>query len=193
MMRHRGGYDDQVTDEALLAGIAVGDEDAILLFVRRYQRRLYGLARGIVADPGLAEDVTQEAFIRILRHAAIFDARRGSVTTWTLTITRNLAIDALRIRRAIPVPPAHQVFTGLVSDDVSPEDATDRSDAVTPLRNALARLPEDQRRAVLLACVYGRTALEIAAEESIPLGTAKSRVRLGMARLRGAALDEGIR
>jgi len=191
-MRHRGIYDDQVTDEALLAGIAVGDDHALLLFVRRYQRRLFGLALGILADPGIAEDVTQEAFIRILRHAAVFDARRGSVTTWTLTITRNLAIDALRIHRAIPVSPDHRIFTGLVSDATSPEDATERSDAAIPLRKALARLPQDQRRAVLLACVYGRTALEIAAEESIPLGTAKSRVRLGMARLRDTALVEGI-
>ena len=191
-MRHRGIYDDQVTDEALLAGIAVGDDHALLLFVRRYQRRLFGLALGILADPGIAEDVTQEAFIRILRHAAVFDARRGSVATWTLTITRNLAIDALRIHRAIPVSPDHRIFTGLVSDATSPEDATERSDAAIPLRKALARLPQDQRRAVLLACVYGRTALEIAAEESIPLGTAKSRVRLGMARLRDTALVEGI-
>jgi len=191
-MRHRGIYDDQVTDEALLAGIAVGDDHALLLFVRRYQRRLFGLALGILADPGIAEDVTQEAFIRILRHAAVFDARRGSVATWTLTITRNLAIDALRIHRAIPVSPDHRIFTGLVSDAASPEDATERSDGAIPLRKALARLPQDQRRAVLLACVYGRTALEIAAEESIPLGTAKSRVRLGMARLRDTALVEGI-
>jgi RNA polymerase sigma-70 factor (ECF subfamily) len=192
-MRQRPDFDDQVADEALLAGIAVHDEQAVLIFVRRYQRRLFGLALAIVGDPGLAEDVAQEAFIRILRHASVFDPRRGSVTTWTLTITRNLAIDALRIRRAVPVAPTDRVFAGLVSSDDSPDDVATLSDTSEPLAMALRQLPVDQRRAVLLACVYGRTALEIAAEESIPLGTAKSRIRLGMAKLREAAVAKGLR
>jgi RNA polymerase sigma-70 factor (ECF subfamily) len=187
-MKHRGYFDDQVSDEALLSGIAVGDERAVLIFVRRYQRRLFGLAQGIVGDPGLAEDISQEAFIRILRHAAVFDARRGSVTSWALTITRNLAIDALRVRRAIPVAPSDWVFANLISSDVAPDDAVITSDAAQPLLTALAQLPIDQRRAVVLASLYGRTAAEIAAEESIPIGTAKSRIRLGMAKLRLAVV-----
>jgi len=187
-LRSHGG--DEISDEALLAGMAVGDDQAGLVFVRRYQRRLFGLAVGIVGDPGLAEDLAQEAFIRIFRHAVMFDARRGSVATWTLTITRNLAIDALRVRRATPIDPEDHAFVDLVSAERLPEDAAVTADALAHLRYALADLPTEQRRAVLLAAMYGRTAAEIAEVESIPLGTAKSRIRVGMAKLRDAPVIE---
>src|SRR5271170_217105 len=129
-MKRPWNASDEVSDETLLSGIAVGDDRAILTFVRRYQGRLFGLALGIVGDPGLAEDVSQEAFIRILRHASVFDVRRGSVATWTLTITRNLAIDALRVRRGIPTAPEDRVFLSLISDERSPDDAAVMSESV---------------------------------------------------------------
>lgn len=181
---------DEISDEVLLSGIALGDGDAVLTFVRRYQRRLFGLAFGIVGDAGSAEDITQEAFIRILRHATVYDVRRGSVSTWALTITRNLAIDALRLRRALPVAPQDLVFMNLISRDVAPDDVVANVDEAAPAWAALAQLPLEQRRCVILAAVYGRTAAEIAASESIPLGTAKSRLRLGMARLRDVVVKE---
>jgi RNA polymerase sigma factor (sigma-70 family) len=189
-MRMRGTYDDEASDEALLSGVAVGDDRAVLAFVRRYQRRLFGLALGIVGDPGMAEDVAQEAFIRILRHAAVYDARRGSVATWTLTITRNLAIDAVRVRRPIPTAPEDRVFLSLVSNERSPDDAATLSESVALARSALATLPIEQRRAIVLAVMYGRTVAEVASLESIPLGTAKSRIRLGLAKLREANVTE---
>jgi RNA polymerase sigma-70 factor (ECF subfamily) len=185
-MRRRGSYDNETTDEALLSAIASGDDRAVLAFVRRYQRRLFGLALGIVNDPGMAEDVAQEAFIRVLRHAAVYDVRRGSVATWTLTITRNLAIDALRVRRATPTAPEDRVFLSLVSDERTPDDAAVMSESVRQAHVALSSLPIDQRRAVVLAVMYGRTVAEVATLEAIPLGTAKSRVRLGLAKLREA-------
>lgn len=189
-MIRRGDDDDEVADEALLAGIALGDEHATLVFVRRYQRRLFGLALGIVADAGTAEDVAQEAFVRILRHAAVFDARRGSVSGWALTITRNLAIDALRTRRAIPTAPGDGTFMRLTSLDASPDDAAAAAESASRTVAALAQLPLEQRRAVVLAALYGRTAQEIADLESIPLGTAKGRIRLGMAKLRDVMVKE---
>jgi RNA polymerase sigma factor (sigma-70 family) len=190
-MRPRGRYDEEASDEALLSGVAVGDDRAVLVFVRRYQRRLFGLALGIVGDPGMAEDVAQEAFIRILRHAAVYDARRGSVATWTLTITRNLAIDAVRVRRPIPTAPEDRTFLSLVSNERSPDDSAVMSESVAQARSALATLPVDQRRAIVLAVMYGRTASEVASLEAIPLGTAKSRIRLGLAKLREfAAMTE---
>jgi RNA polymerase sigma factor (sigma-70 family) len=185
-MRVRSSYDDETTDEQLLSGVAVGDDRAVLAFVRRFQRRLFGLALGIVGDPGMAEDVSQEAFIRILRHAAVYDVRRGSVATWTLTITRNLAIDALRVRRGIPTAPEDRVFLSLISDERSPDDAAVMSESVKHAHAALSALPVDQRRAIVLAVMYGRTVAEVATLESIPLGTAKSRIRLGLAKLRDA-------
>jgi RNA polymerase sigma-70 factor (ECF subfamily) len=191
-MRRREGRDESdISDEALLSGMAVGDEQAGLVFVRRFQHRLIGLAMGIVRDPGLAEDIAQEAFIRIFRHAVVFDSRRGSVSTWTLTITRNLAIDALRVRRGVPTDPDDQVFLELMSDERLPDDAAVTTDALARIRIALTDLPIDQRRAVLLAAMYGRTAAEIAESEAIPLGTAKGRIRSGMAKLRESEAIEG--
>jgi RNA polymerase sigma-70 factor (ECF subfamily) len=179
---------DDISDEALLSGLAVADDRSVLVFVRRYQQRLFGLALGIVGDPTRAEDVAQEAIVRIFRHAEVFDPRRGSVSTWALTITRNLAIDVLRVQRDTPADPADQVFVELVSRERTPEEAADAEDSLVRVRAALADLPTDQRRAVLLAAMYGRSATEIASAEAIPLGTAKGRIRLGMAKLR-VALD----
>ncbi len=190
-MERRHDLPTEITDEALLSGIAVGYERSVLIFVRRYQGRLFGMALSVVGDPGLAEDVAQEAFIRIFRHAAVFDARRGSVVGWTLTITRNLAIDALRLRRAIPTAPDDWIFTNLVSGEIAPDDAVVASDSASPVVLALSGLPRDQRRAIVLAVLYGRTAAEIADEESIPIGTAKSRIRLGMAKLRESVVGQG--
>jgi RNA polymerase sigma-70 factor (ECF subfamily) len=192
VLTRRSRDDDGVSDEALLSGMAVGDDRAGLVFVRRYQQRLFGLALGIVGDAGLAEDIAQEAFVRIFRHALVFDARRGSVSSWVLTITRNLAIDALRVRRGVPTAPDDRVFLELTSSERQPDEAALSSNALDLARAALSELPVEQRRAVVLAAMYGRTALEISAAEAIPLGTAKSRIRIGMAKLREAvAIAEG--
>ncbi len=92
----RPSSDESPTDEALLAGLGRGDSGMGTIFVRRHQRRVYGLARSIVGDPTQAEEVAQEALIRAWRHAGSYDPRRGSVPTWVLTITRNLAVATLR-------------------------------------------------------------------------------------------------
>jgi RNA polymerase sigma factor (sigma-70 family) len=174
------------SDEAVLASMAVGDQSAAVTFVRRYQRRVFGLAYSMTGDSGLAEDVAQEALLRVWRHAPVFDPRRGSVASWVLTITRNLAIDALRMRRAVPTDPDDFAASAGISNEHLPEDALRRGDARDMVQQALAVLPETQRRAVVLAAVYGRTALEISESEGIPLGTAKTRIRTGLIRLRSA-------
>jgi RNA polymerase sigma factor (sigma-70 family) len=178
--------DNGSTDEALLAGMAMGDQSAAVVFVRRYQRRVFGLAYSMTSDASVAEEVAQEALIRVWRHAPVFDRRRGSVTSWVLTITRNLTIDALRMRRAVPTDPDDFVASAMLSLEHNPEDAVLRSDTGDVVRAALSELPPEQRRAVVLAAVYGRTAQEISDEESIPLGTAKTRIRTGLLRLRAA-------
>jgi RNA polymerase sigma-70 factor (ECF subfamily) len=178
--------DSGSTDEALLAGMAVGDEAAAVVFVRRYQRRVFGLAYSMTNDASVAEEVAQEALTRVWRHAPVFDRRRGSVTSWVLTITRNLTIDALRMRRALPTDPDDFAAAAMMSLEHNPEDAILRGDTSEIVRAALAELPPEQRRAVVLAAVYGRTALEVSEEEGIPLGTAKTRIRTGLMRLRTA-------
>ncbi|MGH9080346.1 MAG: RNA polymerase sigma factor [Acidimicrobiales bacterium] len=177
------------SDEALMAGMAIGDEHAVVSFVRRYQKRVFGLAVGLLDDPGAAEDVAQEALLRAWRHAPVFDARRGTVTSWVLTITRNLAIDAIRQRRALPTDPDDLVALGLASGERTVEDLAVGGQLSPNLRGALQALPVEQRRATLLAALYGRTAEEISSSESIPLGTAKTRIRAGLQKLR-AALDD---
>ncbi len=183
----------ELSDEGLLAGIAVGEQTAAVAFVRRYQKRVFGLAYSMVGDAGAAEDVAQEAMLRVWRHAPVFDPRRGSVASWVLTITRNLAIDALRLRRAVPTDPDDFAAAAMLSNEHNPEDAAHRGDVRRTVRGALSTLPAEQRRAVVLAAVYGRTALEISEAEGIPLGTAKTRIRTALIRLR-AAVDhaEGV-
>lgn len=179
-----------LSDEALLAGMASGDEEAGVVFVRRYQGRVFGLAVGLVGDPGLAEDIAQEALVRVWRHAAVFDPRRGSVATWALNIARNLSIDALRVRRATPTDPGE--LLAIMSDARPVDEEVFAGDAASRLRGALARLPVEQQRAVVLAGLYGHTASEVAATESIPVGTAKTRIRAGMQKLT-TALETGER
>jgi RNA polymerase sigma factor (sigma-70 family) len=171
---------DGLSDETLLAGLGSGDPDAAAAFVRRFQARVYGLALTMLHDPGLAEDVAQEAFVRAWRYAATYDARRARVSTWLLTIARNAALDRARVRSATPVDPDEVVARLDVADSSPGVDVPERE----RLRAALAGLPDDQRRALVLAAYGGRTAREIAELDGLPLGTVKTRIRSAMAKLR---------
>jgi RNA polymerase sigma factor (sigma-70 family) len=179
------------SDEALLAGVAAGDADAMTALVRRYQRRVYGLARTVLGEAGAAEDVAQEAFVRMWRHAEAYDPRRAAVATWLLTITRNLAVDALRMRRAEPTDPAVLVDWSPPSAEAGPLDAVLLDEDVRRVRAAIGALPLEQRTALVRAAYLGQTAREIGAYESIPLGTAKTRIRTAMLKLRDALAPEG--
>ena len=173
------------SDETLLAGLAGGDHLAAAAFVRRFQGRVYGLALTIVRDPGRAEDVAQEAFLRAWRRAETYDPRRGRVVTWLLAIARNAAIDAVRMTRAEPIDP--EVLSSLLEMEIARRGTWDDPSLAERgrLRDAMAALPLDQRRAIVLAAYLGRTAREIGELEGVPLGTAKTRIRTAMRRLRG--------
>ena len=184
-MRHL----DRLSDDALLAAVALEERDAAAVFIRRFQRRVFGLAVTMTGDAALADDLAQVAFERAWRHAGTYDARRASVATWLLTITRNLAIDSMRVRRAVPFDP--DLLSDLLpsSSGVDPQQAAIDADQLGRLGVELARLPIEQRRAVLLATLAGRTAVEIAEIEGIPVGTAKTRIRTGLRRLRTAVAE----
>ena len=173
-----------LSDEALLAGLAAGDDASAATFVRRDQGRVYGLALTIVGDAAAAEDIAQEAFTRAWRHAAAYDPRRATAATWILAITRNLAIDALRMRRAHPADP--DTIAAQLVPVPSPDEQDFPPDESMRLRHALAELPEDQRRALVLAAFGGQSAREIGEREGIPLRTAKTRIRAAMIKLRSA-------
>src|SRR3954451_3560653 len=173
-----------LSDEALLAGFATGGPDAAAGFVRRFQSRVYGLAVTILGDAKAAEDVAQETFVRALRHATSYDARRGAVSSWLLTIARNLALDRARLRSALPVDPdvlAAQLEQARIGED---SDEADRVAGRERLRELLVGLPPQQRRPLVLAIYFGRTAQEIGELDGTPVGTVKTRIRAGLLKLR---------
>lgn len=172
----------EVADEALFAGYASGDPEAAVVFVRRFEPKVYGLALAIVRDPADAEDVAQEAFVRAWRFAATFDERRGSVVAWLLGITRNVAIDSVRGRgrraEAAEAPPEW------------PPDPTDVGELVDQRHDAarvialMHGLPATQRHALAAVTLFGLTTREVSERAAIPHGTVKTRVRLALRKLR---------
>jgi RNA polymerase sigma-70 factor (ECF subfamily) len=182
--------DDSPSDEALLLGLGRGDPGTGITFVRRYQRRVYGLARSILGDPTQAEEVAQEALIRASRDASSYDPCRGSVSSWVLTITRNLAVDTLKRNGAQPADLRALISLEQPAHGSTPEEASTAADETTRLRTALFELPVEQRRALVLAAFSRMTTREISQAEAIPLDTAKARLRLGLTKL-GALLGLG--
>ncbi|MFI5683073.1 RNA polymerase sigma factor [Streptomyces sp. NPDC051636] len=173
----------RLPDEALLSGLATGDPELAVAFVRRFQHTVFGVAIAVLADPQLAEDIAQQTFERAWRHAQIYDSRRGSVMTWLTTIAHNLAIDAARSRRSEPLAPEDlDALLDVVTE--TPEKLALADEASSRLRAAVARLPREQGRALVMAGIYGMTAQQIADWEKIPLGTAKTRIRTAMRKLR---------
>jgi RNA polymerase sigma factor (sigma-70 family) len=176
-----------LSDEALLAGLAAGDPESAAAFVRRFQGRVYGLALTIVRDPGTAQDVAQETFLRAWRNAATYDSRRGRVAPWLLAIARNLAIDTARLKGVEPMDP--EVLAGslhLTGAAAAPGELEPAPDERDRLRTAVSELPPEQRRALVLAAYLGRTAREIGEMDGVALGTVKTRIRTAMLKLRAA-------
>jgi RNA polymerase sigma-70 factor (ECF subfamily) len=174
----------ELSDESLLTGMAAGDTETAAIFVRRYQARVFGLAVALVGSSAIAEEVAQEAFLRAWRHADAYDPRKGRAVTWLLTITRNLAVDAMRLRGERPIDP-HLLLSTLTTSEQANQSAVTFEDA-EELREALRTLPSEQSTPIVLSVFYGLTAREIADREHIPLATAKTRLRRGLARLREA-------
>jgi RNA polymerase sigma-70 factor (ECF subfamily) len=171
-----------LSDESLLAGMGSGDPDAAAVFVRRFQRRVFGLTLSVLRDRGAAEEAAQESFVRAWRHAAAYDPRRGTVAGWLLTIARNVSINMLPARRFDPVDP--ELLLTMEGKRPSQRDAEGRVVDRELLREPLARLPAAQRRALVLAVFYGFTAQEISKLDGVPLGTVKTRIRAAMLKLR---------
>jgi RNA polymerase sigma factor (sigma-70 family) len=180
---------ERLPDEALLAGLGTGDPEISVAFVRRFQRKVFGVAVAVLGDARLAEDVAQQTFERAWKHAQVYDSRRGSVSAWLTTIAHNLAIDVVRARRPVPVDPTElSTLIGVLAD--TPERRALANEASSELHAALTRLPREQARAVVMAGIYGMTGKQIAEAEQIPLGTAKTRIRAAMEKLRASLVGE---
>ena len=173
----------QVSDIALLQAIARGDEASLARLYDQYRVILFGLLVRILNSREEAEDVLQEVFLQVWRRAADYDEQRGKPFTWLVTLTRSRAIDRLRVLSA-----RQRLATAAAQDQ--PAEASDalketvRSEQKDIVRQALAELPEEQRRTLLLAYFEGLTQTEIAAKLNAPLGTVKTRMRSAMTKLR---------
>jgi len=181
----RAVHHAELSDDALVAGLAIEDPDAATAFVRRFQAKVYGLALAVTRDATLADDVAQDAFLRAWRAAGTFDGARGSVAAWLLTITRNAAIDAVRTRRSVPTEDDQldRLLHVTLAGDQTADEATAHVEAATALRR-LRSLPHEQARSVVLAVYGGCTAAEISARDDVPIGTVKTRIRTGLRQLR---------
>jgi RNA polymerase sigma-70 factor (ECF subfamily) len=172
----------------LLAQIQSGEEAALLALHEQYAGLVYSVAYRVLNDQMTAEEVTQDTFMRLWNKAESYDPAKGSFVTWLLTITRRIAIDVLRKQQRDPV--------------ANPADDSERWEKMlgtgenTELRRTLAAvmqaLPDDQRRAIELAYFQGMSHRQIADYLDQPVGTIKTRIRLGMKKLREAWLGEGV-
>jgi RNA polymerase sigma-70 factor (ECF subfamily) len=192
--------DRAVDDAEMMEALAGGDVHALEALYDRYSALVFSVSLRVLHDVHLAEDVTQEVFLRLWRQPASFDPARGRFISWLMSVTRNRALDELR-----------RISRRNRSEDQEDEDnpvsdvpSADRMDDPTlgaelaeqreAVRAAMTRLPPEQRRAIELAYFSGLTQVEIADMTGDPLGTVKTRIRLGMRKLRealAAYVDDG--
>ena len=170
-----------LSDDAVLALVARSDDGALAELYDRYGGPAYRLALRVLRDATLAQDAVQDAFLTAWRTAPSFDPRRGGVSSWLLTLVHRRAVDVVRRedrRRAVPLDDA----------PVAAGDATDETAETRELRRtvqtALEKLTPPEREALELAYYGGLSQSEIAEKLDIPLGTVKSRMFAGLARLR---------
>jgi RNA polymerase sigma factor (sigma-70 family) len=184
-VRHSGRMSEAAVEDAgLLAAVAEGDEQALETLYRRYGGGCYALARRILDDSGLAEDVVQQVFTALWKGSG-FDSRRGAVSTWLMSVTHHKAIDVLRREgpRRTRLASEQALLELAVAGPGPDEEAWMRLRAERT-RDALKTLPAEQRELLLLAYYGGYSQSEIAGLTGVPLGTVKSRTLTAMRKLR---------
>ncbi len=187
------GATEGLADPDLAAALVAGSQDALAELYDRYAPLAYGVALRVLGDPARAEDVVQEAFMRIWNHAASFDAQRGSLRTWLLTTVRNRSIDYLRGRGAherqeLELQP--ELAEG--NQRADPWRQVSRSLERSAVLEALTSIPAEQRQAVELAFFGGYTHREIADMTRVPLSTVKGRMRLALEKLSSYLQGRGL-
>jgi RNA polymerase sigma-70 factor, ECF subfamily len=178
-------------DQALIDRINRRDQEAMVSLHARYVDLMYSIAYRVLEDGSSAEECVQDAFMKVWQSAAQFDAKRGPLIAWLIGITRNVAIDKLRqrgrqrtfLQEQLPDDSGNELSFNL------PSDWQDRERA-DGLRFAVQALPPEQRTVIELSYYGGMSQSEISEQLSVPLGTVKTRMRLGMQKLRDAWLQE---
>jgi len=179
MRRHHA----HLSDEALVALVARGDEDALAELYDRVGRVAYGLALRVLRDERHAEDAVQEAFLQVWRSAATFRAERAKASTWILTLVHRRAVDLVRREERRQADPLTDDSAAGVASEETEEAAWLRFERER-VQAALKQLPDVQREALELAYYGGFSQSELAERLGVPLGTIKSRMFAGLARLR---------
>jgi RNA polymerase sigma-70 factor (ECF subfamily) len=170
-----------------MAAAPIRDPDTFRSIYDEHERGVYAAALRILGDPARAQDVTQDVFLKLWRHPQKFDVRRGQLGPYLKLMGRSRALDLWREGQAAGRASDRLRVVAAQAEgriDESPVLATERDEARMTVRTALRCLPSAQREALVLAYWGGMTADEIARRSDVPLGTAKSRIRLGLARLR---------
>jgi len=174
-------------DETLLRLIARSQENALSELYERYSRLVFSVALNALADSSLAEEITQDVFVRIWEKAGSYHVEQGRVATWLTSITRNRCIDIFRHSRSRQENLQVSWEQAESQDPPSPQNVeweVDLAQRQRQVRSAVAQLPADQKHALALAYFQGLTHSEIAQALGEPLGTVKTRIRLGMQKLR---------
>lgn len=176
--------EDPERDRGLMRRVAAHDEDALASLYGHYAPAVTGLARSILHDPALAEEVTHDVFLRLWQQPTAYDPARGTFAGWLLRVARNRSIDQLRRRRETSESALDAEVTGWIVDpEPGPEEQALDGLRRDEVRRALASLTPDQRELLELAYFTGLSQSQIAARLHRPLGTVKSQVRAAMARL----------
>lgn len=179
-------------ESGLSVRLIAGDETALVEVYEQFSSFVFGLARRVTASTSLAEDITQDVFVSLWEKPHAFDPSRGSIRSWLGVLTHRRSVD--RIRRETTAR-RHEARRAEVLPLPPPPDTADAATSTLVaqrVREAVAALPDEQRRAVELAYFGGLTYVEVAEELAIPEGTAKSRLRLAMKRLALTLGPEGI-
>lgn len=178
----------ELDDLMLFRLVQQADDQAFSVFYDRYANLVFSIAYTIVDNRKIAEEVVQDVFLKIWKKNHIYNPEQSKLTTWLSAITRNRSIDEFRKRKS--GVEGRQVSWAEVGqqpdlEEIGPERAVQLRMDQRRVRRALAELPEDQRQAIFLAYFYGMTQQQIATHLEEPLGTVKTRIRLGMQKLRG--------
>lgn len=176
--------DSQRSDEELIRLTAQNESWALAEIYDRYSRLVFSLAIKTLNDRPSAEEVVQEVFTKVWRYATDFDPQRGTVSSWLVGIAHHQCIDELRRRRIRPIAAEQTRVESLAADSSEPFDPAVQSVQHAEISSALEQIPTEQRLVIELAFYEGLTQQQIAARLKLPLGTVKSRIRLGMLKLK---------